>query len=81
MEDSLRKGCLGKDPCRHYSRQLGRCKLGYVNPKTIKGALWAAEHGLLKPCPRTVKGVAVIRRIRDKVGVSAINVHRQQQGG
>jgi hypothetical protein len=59
--NNLRKGCLGKNPCRHYSRSLGRCKLGYVNPKTIKGALWAVQCGLLKPCPFTVRGDKVIK--------------------
>ena len=59
-----RKSCLQKGiPCPSYSRSLGRCKRGYVNPSTIKDGVSAARSGLLKPCPYTVKG----RKVLDKL--------------
>ena len=59
-----RKSCLQKDrPCPSYSRSLGRCKRGFVNPATIKDGLAATRSGLLRPCPYTVKG----RKVLDKL--------------
>jgi hypothetical protein len=68
---TLRTGCTSKPACPHYSYSLRRCSLGYVNPKTIGGAINATLLGLIKPCPHTVKGQMVIARIRegyDKTG-------------
>ena len=61
-----RKSCLQKDrPCSSYSRSLGRCKKGYVNPATIKDGLSAAKSGLLKPCPYTIKGRKVLDNLAE----------------
>ena len=38
FEPGKRKGCLR---CGNYSRQLSRCKLGKINPKTVKGGIEA----------------------------------------
>ena len=65
MSDELRKSCLQKDrPCLSYSRSLGRCKRGYVNPATIRDGVSAAKSGLLKPCPYTVKGRKVLDKLK-----------------
>ena len=59
-----RKSCLQKDrPCSSYSRSLGRCRRGYVNPATIKDGVTAARSGLLRPCPYTIKGRKVIDKL------------------
>ena len=60
-----RKSCLQKDrPCAAYSRSLGRCKRGYVNPATIKDGVTAAKSGFLKPCPFTTKGRKVLDKLK-----------------
>ena len=60
-----RKSCLQKDmPCSSYSRSLGRCKRGYVNPATIKDGVSAARSGLLRPCPFTTKGRKVLDKLK-----------------
>jgi len=55
----LRNGCCGKEPCENYSFKLRKCKLGYVNPKSISGGFEGAKMGLLKPCPLTKNGQKV----------------------
>jgi len=64
-ERSERKSCLQKDrPCASYSRSLGRCKRGYVNPSNIKDGVTAAKSGLLRPCPYTTKGRKVLDKLK-----------------
>ena len=59
-----RKSCLQKDrPGAAYSRSLGRCRRGYVNPATIKDGVSAAKRGLLRPCPYTIKGQKVLDKL------------------
>ena len=48
MEREIRK-C---SKCKHYSYSLKRCKLGMINPPTIKGGIEAARiFGLSYICP------------------------------
>ncbi len=59
VRQNMVKGC---SKCPTYDKELSRCRMGYVNPPTIKGGLEGMKLGMLKPCPYTDKGQKVKRR-------------------
>jgi len=63
-QEQVRKSCLERgNPCPNYSHQVGRCLLGYVDPKRIGDGVQAAKQGILNPCPWTEKGRKVIGKL------------------